>query len=725
MATIPGVTASGGRETEGAATLANNAIGLFTATLQSAGMAISMAALIFAGPLALGLPRAITSFVIGVGISSIIIGLRSQIAPLTVISQDAPAIVLVAVAAQVSAEADNPQVSDVFVLLVLTTLLTGLAMWLMGKLHFGGMVRYLPTTVIGAFMAGTGWLLFKGGLDVIVGFGIGPSDIGDLFTSDLAKFWVPGVAIGLLVWQVSRSDRLPPYAVGVTIVVCLSAFYAVVALFSSFDAVESGGWLIGPFPDKAGIELVSLTELRDARWGNLFGSASGILSALGVAVVVLLLNITGIGTEVDDRLDVDRELRASGLANVVVAPFGLVPSFHALADTLLLKRLGATQQLIPVVAGGLLIALGVLGVSAIGYVPRIVVGALLITVGVSLLDGWIRDMARSISTTERLLSAGILLIIATVGVLEGIGAGLAAACVLFIIRYSRVDPVREVSSGHGLRSRVDRNPAERQTLASRADDILVFELQGYLFFGSLTALDDQVSLAVEERDEPLDVVLIDFKHVTGVDVSAYALIGRLATELSEQGTNVIFSELDDNLREAFIATTPELTRHVTIAETLDDAVELVEESQLSAAMSGEVIAPDDVLMSDALAAAFTDISFEAGTVVMEQDTESDGMLILTEGHMTFFQVDDAGARRRLRRSGPSTMVGEIGMITGSPRTVEVVADTDTSAMWLSLERYDDLRRNQPDLIFELHELIMQVQSARVVELGEALARSLR
>ena len=51
---------------------------------------------------------------------------------------------------------------------------------------------------------------------------------------------------------------------------------------------------------------------------------------------------------------------------------------------------------------------------------------------------------------------------------------------------------------------------------------------------------------------------------------------------------------------------------------------------------------------------------------------------------------------------------------------EAEVDTDAEVLWLSEEVYHDLRSNAPELIFELHELVMRTQSARVISLTEAL-----
>lgn len=691
------------------------------------GQAISMAVLVFSGPLNDGLPRAITSFVIAGGVVSAYIGVRSRIVPAGSVIQDGPAIVTVAVAAAVAARGEPPRVSDVFVLLVLATSMTGALMWLLGRFHLGGLVRYIPTTVVGAFMAGTGWLLAKGGLDVAVGFTVELEAIGHLFSAEVVKYWVPALGLGTLVWSIGRSDRVPAIVMSGTIVASLAVFYGVVALVSSISAVENDGWLIGPFPDATGPRLVSVSEVADADWANVVSQFPGIASIVAVSVMVVLLNVTALGMQSATRPDVDFELRAAGVANVVCAPLGVVPGFHGLADTTLIRQLGGSSRLVPVVAGGALVGFGFFGIGLIGYVPRLVIGAMLFTVGLALLADWVMALARSVSTVERSLSIGIVLVIAAVGILEGIAAGLVAVCVVFIVRYSRVDPIRIAGTGHDMRSRVDRTPVEVAALGERADRLAVFELQGYLFFGSVTSIDDLVRAVTTSPDEEtLDAVVLDFRMVSGLDTSGYELIGSVAQHVSASGTLVLFSSIDDGLRRSLLESESEAFRDVAWAATLDEALEVSERLQLQRAADVDAtITEQRIELSSALLAEFDERAFDAGAVLMRQGEPSDGLFVVVEGSMTAVRVDEAGDRHRLRRFGRAAMVGEIGLVTGGPRTAEIIVETDAVVLWLSTARYLELRRMRPELAFELNDYIMRSQAARVVSLSEGLTRSSR
>jgi SulP family sulfate permease len=691
--------------------------------LASIGQAISIAVLIFSGPLQAGLPRAIGSFTIAGAILAIFAGFRSSVVPAGTSIQDGPAIVLVAVAATV-ATGTASSVIDVFVVLVITSVMTGLLMWLLGRLRLGSLARYMPITVVGAFMAGTGWLLVKGGLDVMVGFSIGPGDMEDLFTADLAKFWVPGAVVGVGVWLIGRST-LPVIAMSAAVVLSAVSFFVIVALTSSIDAVEAGGWLIGPFAEGAGPSVVSPSEYAGADWGLILARLPAIGSVVAVAVLVLMLNVTGLSLRRSERIDLDAELRTYGIANVLISPLGSAPGFLSVSKTLLLQQIGARHRVVPVAAGSLMLVFGILGVGLIGYLPRLIVGALLIVVGLQLLVDWVEGLVRSVSKIEQLMSIGIVVVIASVGILEGIGVGLVAACAVFIVRYSRVDPIRLSGSGQVMHSRVDRAPAEIEALRERSDGLAVFELQGYLFFGSVASLEDRISIGSSDGSmSELDAVVLDFGTVTGIDTSAYSLIGQLVETLTSDGALVVMSAVEDDLRVSLLAAEPQALAEAEWAKTLDAALERTEGFQLQAAeLTLEEAQPEPIALSDALLAEFDEVAFNAGVTVIHQGDETDGMFILINGFMSAFRIDAGGEQHRMRRFGHGALVGEIGLVTGDVRTADIVAETDATVRWLSVERYAEMRRSSPQLAFELQEFIMRGQAARVKVLSDGLTRS--
>lgn len=108
--------------------------------------------------------------------------------------------------------------------IALTTLLTGLFFLGLGTFRLGGLVRYLPYPVVGGFLAGTGWLLFKGGFSLTQGNGA----IADLFQPAHIYRWLPGSVLAVTMFSAVKRFQntyiLPGLILGGTLFFYASAW---------------------------------------------------------------------------------------------------------------------------------------------------------------------------------------------------------------------------------------------------------------------------------------------------------------------------------------------------------------------------------------------------------------------------------------------------------------------------------------------------------------------
>ena len=317
--------------------------------ISALGSSISLAALIFSGPLEPGLPQATSAFIISAGVMSLVIALRSPLVPAVAMSQDAPAVVTAAIAAGYVASDGSTTGTDVLVVLAVITAATGLALVVLGSTGGSHIVRYLPHSVVSGFIAGTGWLLFKGGIEVMARTSVSLDSLDTFASGEIVRLWLPGLALGVLVTGLSSRPNLPVAAASAVVAIAAVMFYAVTYAFSSLSEAERDGWLMGPFDGASQVSLITPTELGEAPWGLVAESSAGLGGVVLVALVALLLNLSGLETLTRSRLDLDRELRMVGWTNLASAPLGATPVFHALGDTALARRMGVHGRRITVV----------------------------------------------------------------------------------------------------------------------------------------------------------------------------------------------------------------------------------------------------------------------------------------------------------------------------------------------------------------------------------------
>jgi hypothetical protein len=79
----------------------------------------------------------------------------------------------------------------------------------------------------------------------------------------------------------------------------------------------------------------------------------------------------------------------------------------------------------------------------------------------------------------------------------------------------------------------------------------------------------------------------------------------------------------------------------------------------------------------------------AGEAIIREGDPADRFYVIRDGTFEVLQGDERGAARFLREMGPDEVFGEIGLLTGKPRTASVVAKSNGSV--LAMERGDFLR----------------------------------
>ncbi|MEO8293116.1 MAG: hypothetical protein ABI635_08235, partial [Actinomycetota bacterium] len=130
-------------------------------------LAVSFAALVYGGYLAQFLANGIGLYLVAASLTLAILAWRAGARGVVGSVQDAAAAVLGVVGTNAALAAfgssDRAFLTVVAATLVVT-LLTSLTFLLLGTFRLGNLARFIPYPVVGGFLAGTGWLLMKGGL---------------------------------------------------------------------------------------------------------------------------------------------------------------------------------------------------------------------------------------------------------------------------------------------------------------------------------------------------------------------------------------------------------------------------------------------------------------------------------------------------------------------------------------------------------------------------------
>ena len=512
-------------------------------------LAISFAALVFGGYLQETLPSGIGIYLLAATVTLAILAVRGGTRGVVGSVQDAAAAVLGIVAAGAVLHTRGG-VNDAFLTVVATTMIvtlaTALTFLLLGTFKIGNLARYVPYPVVGGFLAGTGWLLFRGGLRVATRTDLHLESIGRYLDRFELIRWGPAVLLGVILLVATRMIRRP-WVIPAVLVIALALFAIGLPLTgSSFTSARQGLWLLGPFPSARLGRIWTIRAITGADWPAVAAQTVGILTAIFVAVMGCLFNVGGVELLLREELDTNRELRDAGLVNVVTGLFGGIPGYHALSLTALADQMSVNGRGAGLVAALVPLATIVFGASVVGSIPRMIVAGVLVYVGLSFLVAWIVDVRRSLPLGEYLIVLAIVTTIALRGLVPGLVVGLILAVVLFAVNYGRVDLVHEVAFGSTYRSNVDRPPGERAALLDLADRVQILRLNGFVFFGTASAILERI----RKRSEAGQVLflLIDLRRVTGIDASGVLALRKVAQVVAARGSELVFAGGSERVR---------------------------------------------------------------------------------------------------------------------------------------------------------------------------------
>ncbi|TVQ15435.1 MAG: hypothetical protein EA368_00340 [Leptolyngbya sp. DLM2.Bin27] len=162
--------------------------------------AISMAALIFTGPLAEFIPVGIGLSLFTAIVTAVVVALTNSMPGIVTMPQDSLAIILAimagAIATQLSA-ADPALLPTVIMGLAIASGSVGIVCFLIGSFKLGNLIRFIPYPVVGGFLAGTGYLLAQGAFNVMTDQFFDLANLPALLAPAIAVRWLPGCAIGL------------------------------------------------------------------------------------------------------------------------------------------------------------------------------------------------------------------------------------------------------------------------------------------------------------------------------------------------------------------------------------------------------------------------------------------------------------------------------------------------------------------------------------------------
>jgi SulP family sulfate permease len=704
----------------------NDVLGGSAASVLSVTFGLSYALLIFAGPLAPYLSYGVAATFISSAILASVIALGSSL-PFAVAGPESSTAAMTGILASSLVERmavvdpSAPLLAPVLITLGLASIATGIVLCGFGMTRMGRAIRYVPYPVVGGFLGATGCLILLGAIRVITGHRLQLTTL-DQFTnlltlSEMAAACAMALVL-YLIWHRSRSPfGLPAVLVGGVIFAHIAFWLAGISLAEA----QASGWTFQPPPHVNFMLPWSAGEISHYPWYTLPELSVNLIAVIFVTATSTLFNTAGVEVAVDREANLERELNVTGIANMLSGAFGGYTGCISVSRSVLNFNGGGTGRLSGLTVAAISALMLAFAPALLGYMPKFVLGGLLIYLGADQLHKWIVQSRRRLSFIEYLSLLAIIVIIVQWGFVAGILIGVVIGCATFALSASRIDSIKYSFDGSEYRSSLDRSRDDQAVLAAHGGKIQGLNLQSYLFFGSANRLYQHVK-ALLARHPECRFLVFDFKLVTGIDSSAAYSFAQIKRTANDRGIKLVLVHLPSAAEKA-LRSSEFISQEVNVVPELDHALEWCENEIIAQhqGREGEEASLRDwftqILGTEDDAAELMQrcerLEVDAGEIIVSAGDAADSMHFILDGRVGIMIPASAGGTTRVRSLGRYTTIGEMGLVSHAPRSATIQAEVASILYVLNSHQFEAIKSENPMLGQKLLTYFVSIMAERL------------
>jgi SulP family sulfate permease len=295
---------------------------------------------------------------------------------------------------------------------------------------------------------------------------------------------------------------------------------------------------IGDIPNKLpGIKIEGIINFN---WADISIAIVSGLTLAGLGTIDTLLTSVVADNITKTKHNGNRELIGQGLGNLLTSLFGGIPGAGSTTGTVANINSNGTTNLSGIFKGiFLLIVLLGLG-QYLAIVPKPVLSALLISVGIGIID--FKGMKRlfSLKNSDSMVLLLVIVLTVFVDLLVAVGVGMVLSSFFFM---QRMGELVDQQSKSGDIADMEKKLKIPESIKNR---IMEYELDGPLFYGFSDQFKEQAEAIVGK-----DAVIINMSHVPYIDASGIYVLEEVIQNFKEKKIEVILVGVKDHIFKQF------------------------------------------------------------------------------------------------------------------------------------------------------------------------------
>ena len=422
-------------------------------------------------------------------------------------------------------------------LLVLSAILvlTGIFQIFFSLLGGTRLIKYIPYPVIAGLVGGVGILMVVSQWDLLAkewqgtllphtmqgAFGLVVALITIafmLFVPKLTKGKVPGAVAGL--------------------VSGLAGYFLLLTLLPVHPTSE---WVVGEIPSAESLHFgFAFDQIGQLPLSTIIAAA---LALMVLGTVDSLVTSLVADSKTGERHNSRKEILAQGTAEIAIGLVGGLGGWGTKGATLVSADAGG-RRWSPIVAGITFLTLFLFAGDAGKYLPVSVLAGIVAMVGIGMID---RNIFTWLASKEMrhdgLVALLVIVVTLSASLVIAVATGVLLSIFLFLYKEAKRPILHRKVSGDVHRSNCAYVGKAEKLLTTYGKHIVMYELRGELFFGTADRLRGMLEHDLQENN----VLILHFRRVESIDMSAMIVLLQLGEEAKKMGVELVYCHLHKGL----------------------------------------------------------------------------------------------------------------------------------------------------------------------------------